>query len=132
VGVFEETVVKAKEVIDKTGKKAGEVIAVQKLKVNAASITSQIAKDYEAIGRLTYDGIKKDSQNTEAIDAIVREIDEKLEQLDKIQEEIAQTKGSLACVRCGCSNSIDSAFCRKCGARLTDDGDDDAGNSADA
>lgn len=118
MGVFEDTVVKAKEVIDITGKKAGEVITVQKLKVNAASISSQMSKDYEAIGRLAYDGIKKGEQNSEAIDAIVREIDEKREQLSNIQAEIAQTKGGAFCAKCGAANAADSAFCAKCGAKL--------------
>ena len=64
---FEDTVAKAKEYLDIAGKKTGEFIDLQKLKINASTVRNSIAKDFESVGRMYYDGLKKETDNSDAI-----------------------------------------------------------------
>ena len=118
MGVLEDTVVKAKEVIDIAGKKTGEVIAIQKLKVNAAQVNARIAKDYESLGRLAYDAHKTGKANEMGIEALANAIDAKYEELKEIELKIATAKGAVVCTACRAVNSVDAVFCSKCGAKL--------------
>ncbi len=118
MGFIEETIVKAKEVFDVAGRKTSEAITIQKLKVNAASLDAQIAKDYEALGRLVYAGSREKSENQEATEELMAEIDAKRLQLESLQAEIAHMKGNLICSGCGASNMPGAVFCSKCGKKL--------------
>lgn len=118
MGFFEETFVKAREVFDVAGKKTSEAITVQKLKVNAASLESQIAKDYEALGRLVYTGSRENSENVEAAEELMTEIDGKRIQLESLQAEIAHMKGNQICASCGGANAPSAIFCSRCGEKL--------------
>ncbi|HHW46046.1 MAG TPA: zinc ribbon domain-containing protein [Clostridiales bacterium] len=119
MGFIEDTIVKAKEVFDIAGRKTGEVIEIQKLKVNAASLNHQIAKDYETLGRLWYDIHKANSGNTESLEVLCKEIEQKLEKLKKLEAKIALAKNGKLCVSCGHVNQSDAFFCSKCGKELT-------------
>lgn len=118
MGFIEETIVKAKEVFDVAGRKTSEAITVQKLKVNAASLESQIAKDYEALGRLVFAGSREGSRCDEAVEELMAEIDGKLIRLESLQAEIAHTRGNLICASCGSANNPGAVFCNKCGEKL--------------
>lgn len=115
---FEDTVVKAKEMLDATGKKVNEVINVQKTKINIAKINSEIANDYEILGRLYYNGVRKDDIDTDAVKAIMDEIDTQYDRLREMEAELAYAKGDMVCASCGAVNNSDSEFCRKCGTPL--------------
>lgn len=118
MGFFEDTFVKAREVIDVAGKKTSEAIAVQKLKVNAASLQSQIAKDYEALGRLAYSASREGTACEEAADELMAEIDGKRVRLKNIQAQIAHARGNRICTSCGAANAPGAVFCNKCGEKL--------------
>ncbi|MDD6283944.1 MAG: hypothetical protein PUB05_01095 [Firmicutes bacterium] len=115
---FEDTIYKAKEVIDMAGKKTGELVNIQKLKVNIAGLNSQMANDFEAIGRLCYDNMRSGTDNGDAIAAIAEEIDEKQEQVRQLRERIAELKGERICGGCNNPVSNDAEYCPKCGAKL--------------
>ena len=118
MGVFEDTLVKAKELLDMTGDKVGEVIDTQKIKYNIARTKSEIAKDYELLGRLYYGQLKDNNVDKEAIDAIVAEI-ELLEDNVRVYEiELTLFKGGCVCEECGSANGADADFCSKCGKPL--------------
>ena len=121
MGIFEETVVKAKEIADITGKKAGEIINLQKLRVSAATVSSQIAKLYEVLGRLHYDAVKSGTTNMSEADTVA-EIDEKRDELVELKSKIAQAKGKRICAACKAPNLAEAVFCHQCGQKLTFDG----------
>ena len=118
MGIFEETVVKAKEIADITGKKAGEIINLQKLRVSAATVNGQIAKLYEVLGRLHYDAIKSGTANTSEAETIA-EIDEKREELVELKSKIAEARGKRICPACKTPNLAEAVFCHQCGQKLT-------------
>ena len=115
---FEDTVAKAKEYLDIAGKKTGEFIDLQKLKINASTVRNSIAKDFESVGRMYYDGLKKETDNSDAIKAVVADIDGKYEELAEIESKIADAKGGNICPDCGTQDPDDSYYCRRCGKKL--------------
>lgn len=115
---FEDTVVKAKELLDATGKKVNDVVNVQKIKMNIAKIKSEIEGDYRILGRLYYSGVKKENVDADAIKAMIDEIDTELDSLREMEAELAYAKGDIVCDQCGAVNSADADFCSKCGISL--------------
>ena len=119
MGIFEETVVKAKEIADLTGKKAGEIINIQKMRVSAATLNSQISKLYEVLGRLAYEAAKNGADTAAQSAQTIAEIDEKREELSELKAKIAEARGKRVCHACRADNSADALFCDKCGQKLT-------------
>ena len=118
MGMVEDTVVKAKEAFDVAAKKTNEVIALQKLKVSASTVNSQMTKAYGVLGRLTYDMHVTGKDNTTAIDALLEELDGYQKELEALEGKIALAKGLKICATCGQKNSAASDFCGKCGSKL--------------
>lgn len=118
MGIFDDTLSKVKETFDAVERKTGEVVSVQKLKMNAASVSSQISKDYEVLGRVYYDSIEKEAEHDSEIAELVEQIRAKKEKLNKIMLEINKAKGGTVCGECGFTNVLGSVFCSKCGKEL--------------
>lgn len=118
MGVFEDTLVKAKELLDMTGDKVGEVIDTQKIKYNIARTNSELSKDYELLGRLYYSQLKKDNVDKEAIDGVIAEIELLKDNLRVYEIELTLSKGGCVCEECGSANGVDADFCAKCGKPL--------------
>lgn len=121
MGFIEDSFVKAKEVIDIAGKKTGEMISLQKLKVNASSLQYQISHDYEALGRLCYEAKKNGEKNEDAIAELIEEMDERKAELAELERQIALAKGVVICPVCSTRNVITAAYCNKCGSKLSQD-----------
>ena len=117
MGLFEQTTTKAKEIVDIAGKKTGDFIELQKLKINAASLQSAISKEYEALGRIFYENQKNESENL-AYGEIISSIDNKLEDLKILNAKIALAKGEKSCPACCSVNNDDALFCNRCGQKL--------------
>ena len=118
MGVFEDTVIKAKELIDVTGEKVGEVIDIQKTRYHIARVKAELSKDFEVLGRLWYSRMKEDNVDEDAVQAIVEEIELLKDHLREYEAELIYAKGGCTCDACGTANPGDSDFCRKCGKPL--------------
>ena len=118
MGVFEDTVIRAKELIDVTGEKVGEVLDAQKTRFHIARCKSELSKDYEVLGRLWFSRMKEDNVDEEAVKAVVDEIELLQDHLREYEAELAYAKGNCVCEACGAANPADSDFCRKCGKPL--------------
>lgn len=118
MGFFEDTFIKAKDVFETVGEKGGELISVQKLKIEAAKAESQISKNYATLGRVVYSNLKNGCAAGDGCDALVQAIDDDLAALETIQKKIADEKGLTFCPSCGDSNPNDAVYCSKCGAKL--------------
>ncbi len=115
---LEDTVVKAKEVMDITGQKVSEFVSVQKIRLNIVKVRAQIESDYKLLGKLYYSGVKRDNVDATAIQAIVDEIDLETEKLRELRVELAFAKGNTVCDSCGAVNLGESEFCCKCGKAI--------------
>ncbi len=118
MGLFENTIERARDVIDVAGKKGGEILNVQKLKLDAARLNSQISNDFESLGRLVYANLQDNIDPKEGINAIVDLITEKYAQLEVLDTKISESKGLKKCDYCGAENPIGSFYCAKCGNPL--------------
>ena len=129
MGFFEDSVIMAKEFIDATGKKGGELVEAQKIKLAIAKFHSQLSEDYQTLGRLAYDAAKNGTDIDEAHAAIVLSIDEKLEKVARLQEKLAGVKGMKVCAECGHSNPSSADYCCRCGKKLRSRAYDPAGEN---
>ena len=117
MGFFEEAVVKAKEVYDVAAKKTSEVVGIQKLKFKASQVNSQLAKDFETLGRLYFENVKESGSETEYVE-IFDSINAKIEELDEIEDQINEQKKTKVCSKCGFKNVETASFCNNCGEEL--------------
>ena len=117
MGFFEEAIVKVKEVYDVAAKKTSEVVSVQKLKLKATQVNSQLSKDFETLGRLYYENVKESDATPEYIE-LFDSIDSKFDELEQIENEINEQKKTKICSNCGAKNVETAAFCNNCGAEL--------------
>ncbi len=115
---FEDTVVKAKEMLDAAGQKVSDTVNIQKIKYNIAKTKSDLSRDYQILGRLYYSGVRNDNVDAEALKAITEEIDLGLDKLRELEAELAFAKGGTVCDECGAANVADAEFCCKCGKEL--------------
>ncbi len=115
---FEDTVVKTKELLDAAGEKVSNAVNIQKIKINIAKIKSNISHDYQILGKLYYSGEKKGNVDSDAIKAMVDEIDLELDNLREAEAELAFAKGDTVCDNCGATNRADADYCSKCGVEL--------------
>lgn len=118
MGFFEDSVIMAKEFIDATGKKGGELVEAQKIKLTIAKFHSQLSEDYQTLGRLAYDAAKNGTDIDEVHTAIVLSIDEKLEKVARLKEKLAGVKGMKVCAECSYSNPSSADYCCRCGKKL--------------
>lgn len=117
MGVFEDTITKAREIIGETGRATTDLIEVQKLKFSVSSMKSAIRKNYELLGQYTYLSIVNNEDNSVAVEELAAEITDQKQKLKELEKKIADTKGKVVC-SCGCVNSDTAKFCSNCGKEL--------------
>ena len=109
---------KAKETLDFACKKTGEVVSVQKQKIDVVALTNKRNKDFEALGKLYFELYSDSESQNEEIAALISEINRKNEMINQINDEINATKSLIVCPKCNNVIKDDSSFCNKCGAKL--------------
>lgn len=118
MGVFEDTIVKAKDVVDTAAKKSGDFISLQKLKIEASKLSSLISKDYETLGRVVFENLKSGVAAEDGTDETIAQLRRHRAQLCELEKQISENKGTVLCTECGYANPSDCTFCGKCGNRL--------------
>lgn len=118
MGLFEDTVVKAKDVFDVAAKKTNEVISLQKLKIKVSQTNSLLANDFEALGRIFYEKSKNSDEISSEYKELFESIDQKFRELESLEEEIDAQKKTKVCKGCGHKNPTEAEFCNKCGNKL--------------
>ena len=116
---FEDAYVKLKELMDKAGKKAGQVLELQKLKLSAADLRGQVNKEYAKLGKSVYltacDGLDRSADDQATIDLI----NIKMKDIQEMEEAISEYQNRSYCKACGFVNLSGAVFCSKCGERLS-------------
>lgn len=118
MSIFEDVLLNAKNAVDTVGKKAGKVIDVSKLTLAAADIKSEISQKYEILGRISYEEQVNGKSYEKSKDELVKKITELMEQLDTVNEMIANAKHKTKCPSCGSYNVEGAIFCNKCGEKI--------------
>ncbi len=113
---IEETVKKAKEVAAAAYKKTGEVINVQKQKLEVAALNSKLKTQYEKLGRLLFKELSGTENGDVAnVAAQIRSIEAEIEERSA---EIRNAKGKTICRSCNKEVPADAIFCAYCGSKL--------------
>lgn len=89
---LDKTIEKVKEVSEVVGKKTGEVVSVQKLKFNIASLETKIEKDYVVLGKLFYNLIEDGGEVSDDAKEIAETIKVKYAEIEKLKKEINDIK----------------------------------------
>lgn len=118
MATFDDVVERAKDIFSEAGKKTGDFVSIQKLRVNIADLSNRISKLYRELGKLTYEASKNGTDNTIAIDTIIVEIEQKDNELNILKSKINEMKNKKTCPSCGKANSEDAVFCSYCGEKL--------------
>ncbi len=118
--IFESVVNGTKAAADTVAKTSKDVFEVSRLRFNAAELTGEINKKYEALGRLVYDSYTDSTNAEDMIKECVAGINEAYRRLDEVNEKIATTLKRRRCGSCSAVNSKDALYCNRCGRRLDD------------
>lgn len=115
---LDNVVEKAKDIFSEAGRKTGDFVSIQKLRVSIADLNSKIRKLYTELGRLTYESSKNDTDNSNAIDTAIVKIEEMQDELESLKIKINDMKNKRTCPACGKANGDDAVFCSYCGEKL--------------
>lgn len=115
---LDQTVEKAKEFINVARKKTGEVVTLQKQKIDLATMESKLNKCYAKLGRLEFEQIKDTEIASAEIAELILDIKGRLFDIERLREEINKAQGKIVCPECGAKASAAAFFCSNCGASL--------------
>ena len=118
---FDKTVEKAKEIFNTACQKTGEVVNIQKLKIELATLQSKLNKAYALLGEIEYKKIKDTDLEDTAVKVAVAEIKGLLQEVENLRDEIDNLQGKRTCTNCGARVEKDASFCKICGANLNDE-----------
>ena len=110
----------AKIAIDKTT----NVVDITKLNLAKNEADGKISKLYAKIGEMIYGQYKDGEEFDGDICEIMIEIDKFKAEAEELKEQIAALKSTAPCPECGQQNDKSSEYCSKCGAKLTEDTDE--------
>ena len=102
--MMEELFGKAKKVANAAGKKTGELVEISKLKLSAMQVNTDIKALYEKLGSAVYSMNKAHYENSELLESLIEEIDEKRAELKKINDKIAVLQKAKECPCCQTKN----------------------------
>ena len=117
---FDEIFGTVKEFAEKAGEKTTELVDLSRIRLEIASINSDIKKRFEKLGSLAYNQ-SKIGGCSEDISLCIEEIDTLKKRLAECKEKIDSAKKVIRCPECGTANNIIAAYCYVCGAKLTKD-----------
>ena len=122
---FDNAFDKAKNAFEIAYKKTGEIVSIEKLKFNLASLKSKRSKLFTTLGISYYKRIKDNADLTENEKAIVQEIADLNAKIDDIINEINYAKSKRICPNCGEAIDEKSIYCNICGQKLTFDSENE-------
>lgn len=115
---FDETLNNAKKVYELLENKTVTTVEVQKLKIKALKIDSELAKIYQKLGKLYVKELKFREDLPEDLVEMMKTVADKKTEIETIKEQIAAFKGGVACGECGYLNDNNVDYCAKCGTML--------------
>lgn len=118
MGIFEDVLLNARSAVDAVGKTAGKVIDISKLKLAAADLKSEITRKYQILGRVEYEESISGKDYAKNKSELIDKITELKNQLDSVNDLLAEASNKKKCAACGAYNAKNAQFCSKCGERL--------------
>lgn len=85
-------------------RKPDELVEISKLKLSAMQVNTDIKALYEKLGSAVYSMNKAHYENSELLESLIEEIDEKRAELKKINDKIAVLQKAKECPCCQTKN----------------------------
>ena len=100
------------------GKTAETAARYAKLKLEEADLTAQVRRRLQRVGEMVYATHTGDPTDSEAMEAVLREIDGLRETLREKERQRLGLRGIRACGGCGARNDRENEYCTNCGRPL--------------
>lgn len=120
MGILDDVVVNAKSAAEAVSRKAGQIVDVSKLHINAAELNSEISKRYQALGQYVYENVRETVSGDAEAAGKMAELDELMVQHSAVQKELNDKQNKILCPGCGKSCSTNSSYCSTCGTKLAE------------
>lgn len=115
---LDNAIIKAKETIEVVSKKTSEIVTTEKQKFDVSALKAKLQKDYARLGRYFYENLKEDTELSSEAKTIVEEISKKIDEINKLEKEIANAKSKRVCPVCKAIIPENSVFCNICGEKI--------------
>lgn len=100
-----------------TWKKSGELVTLTKLKVDIASLESQISEVYEEIGERIYKRYENGKLKDDSLDRCFKKIKKLKKEIEELKGQATTIKNKKLCKLCGTEILDDSKYCPECGIK---------------
>lgn len=118
MGLFDDVMGNVKYAASTVSKKTNDIVDYSKLRFTASGLVNEIRKKYQTLGEEVYTASKIGSDDSQAIELLIQEIDELKVQLQSTNELIMAAKNKMTCPVCKSILTKDSLFCNKCGSKI--------------
>ena len=118
MSLFDDVIVNVAAAFDTAGKVAGEVVDRSRARVSSVELKNKISSQFESLGRYVYDSTLSGTTDESVIKGYVNNISELIKEMKTVSDSLSNDFGTMTCPKCSCRNSVDSLFCKKCGASL--------------
>lgn len=116
----EKVAKKTGEVADVVTKKTEQTVEVVKIKNQIHTMERNNERDLTDIGKMIYESYKKGEDVGEQFAELCAAIQEREEEMAKLDKDLAELKGKDVCPECKTHVDTDSVYCPKCGAKVDD------------
>lgn len=100
------------------GRKAGELLSVAKLNIQAANLKADVNLAFREVGELLYATHTGSPTDSEVLLSKLQAIDELKARIQALEEQIGREREAHTCATCGAPTREGDRFCRECGGKL--------------
>lgn len=118
MGILDDVVINAKSAAEAVSKKAGQIVDASKLRINAAELSAEISKRFEALGQYVYESCRESLAADAEVVGKMAEIDELKAQHETVTKAISDKQNKVICPNCGKQSPNNVQFCSNCGTKL--------------
>ena len=110
--------------------RAEEVYETQRIRNRISGEKRQVEKVMADLGKIIYKRYKDGVPLDEEENALCEQIDQRMEQIEKYEEEMKNVKAGRCCPSCGNPLGRNDAYCSRCGAACpVPESEEDAGDT---
>ena len=101
--------------VNKAAKKTEDIADITKKKISLKAEEDRLDTLYSQVGKLRVFELRHGEDKSEAIEALLPEIDDSMEKIASLRRDIAKARKVKLCKSCGAELDINDVFCSKCG-----------------
>ncbi len=99
-------------------KKVNEVYGIAKIKMEIGEKQSNLRNLYKELGEIVYKNIKEQTEDADAVEDKIMEIDYVVEDIANLKKQYREVKKVIICPSCNAEIEESANFCPKCGSEI--------------